>query len=81
MRIRIVCKRPPQPEQVPGSPFRTMLWPSWYDAEVFAVDDAGVEHPIHAARAVSFSVREGEEATATITFGDVECDVEAKVLE
>lgn len=23
MRIRIVCKRPPQPEQVPGSPFRS----------------------------------------------------------
>lgn len=75
MRIRIVCKRPPQPERVPGSPFRVAVWPSWYDVEVYAVDEAGVEHPIHDARAVTFSVREGEEANATITFGNVEAGV------
>lgn len=77
-RLRIVCKAPPDPPHVPGD-IRIGWVPSWQDVRVVLVADDGVEHDVDNVESVAFSVRQGEVATATLTFADVEIDAEAEV--
>lgn len=79
-RIRITCKAKPQEHAPQGSQFPVILGsiPSFDDVEVALVDDDGAERSIHNVSSVSFSVREGEIATATLTFLDVEVDLDAE---
>jgi hypothetical protein len=46
---------------------------------VVLVADDGAEHDVDNVLSVSFSVRAGEVATATLTFEDVEISAEAEV--
>ncbi len=77
-RIRITCKAPPDPPHVPGD-IRISWVPSWQDVRVVLVADDGAEHDVDNVLSVSFSVRAGEVATATLTFEDVEISAEAEV--
>lgn len=52
---------------------------SWEDVRVTLVADDGSEHDMSGVTSVSFSVREGEIAKATVTFLDPDVDLDAEV--
>jgi hypothetical protein len=74
-RLRIVCKAPPATEPSPGLP-RLNLVPTYEDMAFTLVDDAGVEHAITNVSAVCFECKQGEMATATLDFFDVELETD-----
>lgn len=79
--IRIRCVAPPQ---APGSsssfPACNGFLPSWSDTTVSVVGDDGAEVVLSNVEAVSFTVRaDGEPATATLTFIDVDVDLVGEV--
>ena len=77
-RLRITCKAPPDPPRVPGD-IRISWVPSWKDVRVVLAADDGTEHDVDNVELVTFSCRQGEVATATLTFVDVEINAEAEV--
>jgi hypothetical protein len=81
-RIRIVTKRPPQPERVPGYPRINGVQTSLVDCYFYAVADDGTEEPLHGVTAFAIDCSEPTEALrATIQFVDVDIDIEAETSD
>lgn len=82
--IRIRCVAPPPSPASPSSPFPICngFLPSWSDTVVSVIGDDGSEVVLSNVEAVSFTVRaDGEPATATLTFIDVDVDLVGEVPE
>ena len=82
-RIRIVTAphRPPAPPN-PGWPTINGVMPSWTDVSITAIDDAGNETPIPGVTSVALHFKEGTEVLeATLTFVDIEIDVEVEAAD
>ena len=82
--IRIRCVAPPPAPAASTSPFPLCngFIPSWSDTTVSVIGDDGSEVVLSNVEAVSFTVRaDGEPATATLTFIDVDVDLVGKVAE
>lgn len=81
-RIRITCKAP-EPIQVkefvPGYSAVCSIPASWTDVYVTLISDDGTEHAITNVEGVTWRVKQGEAATATLEFTDVDIDAEAEV--
>lgn len=80
-RLRITCKaeRPiERREFVPGFPVMLSIPASWSDVSVTLVSDDGTEHEITNVEGITWRVSQGEMATATLEFTDVDLDVEAE---
>lgn len=75
-RIRIRCVRPEQPS---GYPLCCIV-PSWPDTVVTYIDDDGRETELDNVMSVRFEIEAGAEpARVTMSFVDVELDVETEV--
>lgn len=77
-RIRITCKAPPQPPYAGGGhPHLFGIVPSLSDCTITAIADDGSETDIINVSSIKFECKQGGDcATATLTFDNVELDVE-----
>lgn len=78
-RIRIVTKRPPQPEHKAGDPFVINCQTSLVDCFITAVADDGTEEPLHGVTGFMLDASSPlEPIRATLVFIGIDVDVEAE---